>query len=148
MRIDFLVYKWKKVVIINLCRKMEELNMKFKFAHNNFNVLDLEKSLAFYKEALDLSEVRRFEPEDESFILVYLGDGETPHQLELTWLRDRTEAYNLGENEFHLAFEVEDFDAAYEKHKAMGCICFENKEMGIYFITDPDGYWLEIIPAK
>lgn len=122
--------------------------MKFKFAHNNFNVLDLEKSLAFYKEALDLSEVRRFEPEDESFILVYLGDGETPHQLELTWLRDRTEAYNLGENEFHLAFEVEGFDAAYEKHKAMGCICFENKEMGIYFITDPDGYWLEIIPAK
>lgn len=122
--------------------------MKFKFAHNNFNVLDLEKSLAFYKEALDLSEVRRFEPEDESFILVYLGDGETPHQLELTWLRDRTEAYNLGENEFHLAFEVEDFDAAYEKHKAMGCICFENKEMGIYFITDPDGYWLEVVPAK
>lgn len=122
--------------------------MEFTFAHNNFNVLDLEKSLAFYKEALNLKEVRRFEPEDGSFVLVYLTDGKTPHQLELTWLRDRKEPYNLGENEFHLAFVVEDFEAAYEKHKAMGCIVYENKTMGIYFIADPDNYWLEIVPAQ
>ncbi len=122
--------------------------MEFTFAHNNFNVLDLEKSLAFYKEALGLKEARRFEPADGSFVLVYLTDGKTPHQLELTWLRDRKEPYNLGENEFHLAFVVEDFDAAYEKHKAMGCIVYENKDMGIYFIADPDNYWLEIIPAQ
>lgn len=122
--------------------------MEFTFAHNNFNVLDLEKSLAFYKEVLGLKEARRFEPADGSFVLVYLTDGKTPHQLELTWLRDRKEPYNLGENEFHLAFVVEDFDAAYEKHKAMGCIVYENKDMGIYFIVDPDNYWLEIIPAQ
>lgn len=122
--------------------------MEFTFAHNNFNVLDLEKSLAFYKEALNLKEARRFEPEDGSFVLVYLTDGKTPHQLELTWLRDRKEPYNLGENEFHLAFVVEDFEAAYEKHKAMGCIVYENKPMGIYFIADPDNYWLEIVPAQ
>lgn len=122
--------------------------MEFTFAHNNFNVLDLEKSLAFYHEALGLREVRRYEAEDGSFILVYLGDGRTPHQLELTWLRDRTEPYNLGENEFHLAFVTEDFEAAREKHRAMGCICFENEAMGIYFIEDPDHYWLEIVPAK
>ncbi len=121
--------------------------MEFTFAHNNFNVLDLEKSLAFYKQALNLQEARRYEAEDGSFVLVYLTDGKTPHQLELTWLRDRREAYNLGENEFHLAFVVDDFDAAYAKHKEMGCIVYENKAMGIYFIADPDNYWLEILPA-
>ena len=73
-------------------------------------------------------------------------DGTTKHRLELTWLRDRKEPYNLGENEFHLAFDVDDMKAAHEKHKAMGCICFENPAMGIYFINDPDGYWIEIIP--
>ncbi|NMA69558.1 MAG: lactoylglutathione lyase [Desulfitobacterium sp.] len=122
--------------------------MKFKFAHNNINVLNLEKSLKFYEEALGLKEVKRYAPESGEFILVYLGDGETSHTLELTWLRDRTEPYNLGENEFHLALTVDDFEAAYEHHKKMGCICFENKEMGIYFINDPDNYWIEILPSS
>ncbi len=122
--------------------------MEFTFAHNNFNVLDLQKSLKFYEEALGLKEVRRHEAADGSFILVYLGDGKTPHQLELTWLRDRKEPYNLGENEFHLAFVVDDYAAAHAKHKKMGCICYENEAMGIYFIADPDNYWLEILPKK
>ena len=121
--------------------------MKFTFAHNNLNVYDLEKSLDFYEKALDLKVVRTFKPEDKSFKLVYLSDGSTPHQLELTWLRDMDRPYNLGDNEFHLAFVVDDFDAAYKKHKEMGCICFENPSMGIYFISDPDGYWLEVVPA-
>lgn len=122
--------------------------MQFKFAHNNFNVLDLDKSLKFYEEALGLKEKRRKEAADGSFILIYLGDGQTGHLLELTWLRDRTEPYNLGENEFHLAFEVDDYEAAHSKHAKMGCICYENPAMGIYFINDPDNYWLEIVPAK
>ena len=101
--------------------------MKFTFAHNNFNVTDLDKSLKFYEEALGLKEVRRKEAADGSFILVYLGDGVTPHQLELTWLRDwEKDHYDLGDNEFHLAFRVDDFEAAHAKHKEMGCICFEN----------------------
>ena len=120
--------------------------MNFTFAHNNFNVLDLEKSLKFYAEALGLKEARRKVADDGSFILVYLTDGVTPHLLELTWLRDRKEPYNLGENEFHLAFEVEDYEAAHAKHKEMGCICYENPAMGIYFIIAPDNYWLEIVP--
>lgn len=122
--------------------------MQFKFAHNNFNVLDLDKSLKFYEEALGLKEKRRKEAADGSFILIYLGDAQTGHLLELTWLRDRTEPYNLGENEFHLAFEVDDYEAAHAKHAEMGCICYENPAMGIYFINDPDNYWLEIVPAK
>jgi lactoylglutathione lyase len=122
--------------------------MRFTFAHNNLNVLDLPKSLAFYKDALGLEEVRRHEAKDGSFVLVYLGDGKTAHLLELTWLRDRKESYNLGDNEIHLAFKVDDYAAALAKHKAMGAVCFENAAMGIYFIEDPDGYWLEIIPEK
>jgi lactoylglutathione lyase len=122
--------------------------MEFTFAHNNINVLNLEKSMAFYANALQLTEVRRIEAPDRSFIIVFLGDGKTPHQLELTWLKDRKETYNLGDNEFHLAFKVDDFAAAHALHKKMGCICFENKAMGIYFINDPDDYWLEIIPQK
>ena len=122
--------------------------MNFKLAHTNFNVLDLEKSLAFYKEALGLVPVREKNAQDGSFKLVYLGDGETSHTLELTWLRDREEPYDLGEGEFHLAFLVDDYAAAYAKHKEMDCICFENPAMGIYFISDPDGYWLEVIPTR
>ena len=122
--------------------------MEFTFAHNNFNVLDLEKSLKFYEEALGLKDDHRKVAEDGSFILVYLTDGKTPHLLELTWLRDRKEAYNLGENEFHLAFVLDDYEEAHAKHKEMGCICYENPAMGIYFITDPDNYWLEIVPKN
>ena len=122
--------------------------MNFTFCHNNFHVLDLEKSLKFYEEALGLKEARRKVADDGSFILVYLSDGKTNHTLELTWLRDWDRPYNLGDNEFHLALEVDDFDKAYEHHKEMGCICFENKAMGIYFISDPDNYWIEILPAN
>jgi lactoylglutathione lyase len=122
--------------------------MRFVFAHNNFNVLDLERSLKFYRDALGLREVRRKDAADRSFILVFLGDGTTPHRLELTWLRDRKEPYGLGDNESHLAFTVDDYDAAFEKHKEMGVVCYENPGMGIYFIEDPDGYWLEILPEK
>ena len=122
--------------------------MKFKFCHNNLNVLDLEKSLGFYNKALGLVETKRTIADDGSFILAFLSDGESAHKLELTWMRDWDRPYNLGDNEFHLAFRVENFEDAYNLHKEMGCICYENKEMGIYFIADPDNYWIEILPAN
>ena len=118
------------------------------FNHFNFNVLDLDRSLAFYREALGLEPVREKTAADGSFRLVYLGDGRTDFQLELTWLRDREAPYDLGECEFHLAFVTDQYQAFYEKHQAMGCVCFENPAMGIYFISDPDGYWIEIVPEK
>lgn len=117
----------------------------FKFAHTNFNVLDLEKSLKFYKEALSLEEKNRIDNGD--FILVYLGDKyNSQHRLELTWLKDKKEPYNWGDNEDHLAFTTKNFREAHELHKKMGCICYENPQMGIYFIEDPDGHWIEILP--
>ena len=124
------------------------MEIKSRFDHFNINVTDLDRSLAFYREALGLHEIKRKEAADGSFVLAYLGDDRTGFRLELTWLRDWDKPYNLGDNEFHLAFRVDDFDAAHAKHKEMDCICFENPAMGIYFISDPDGYWLEVIPAK
>lgn len=122
--------------------------MNFTMIHENYNVLDLERSLAFYREALGLTELRRKEAADGSFIIVYVGGGNSSFELELTWLRDRQTPYDLGEGEFHLAFETPDFEAARQKHQQMSCICFENPAMGIYFIEDPDGYWLEIVPCR
>ena len=120
--------------------------MKFTFAHNNINVLNLDKSLAFYKNALNLTENRRWDNPD--FTLVYLGDGHSQHQLELTWLKDRTAPYDLGDNEIHLAFHVDDYGGAHTLHDQMGCICYENEGMGLYFISDPEGCWIEIMPFK
>lgn len=122
--------------------------MTFAMIHENYNVQDLNRSLAFYEKALGLKEKRRKEAADGSFIIAYVGNEENDFELELTWLRDHTQPYNLGECEFHLAFRTDDYDAAHALHQEMGCICFENPSMGIYFITDPDGYWLEIVPRR
>jgi lactoylglutathione lyase len=122
--------------------------MKFTFVHNNINVLDLEKSVKFYEDNLGLEVVRRVEPEDGGFRIAFLENANSSHQLELTWLRDKREPYDLGDNEIHLAFRVDDIDAAHDLHEKHGVIIFENPDMGLYFIGDPDGYWVEIIPTR
>ena len=120
----------------------------YSFNHFNFNVRDIEKSLAFYKDALGLSEVKEYNDAEGSFRLVFLGDGKSPFSLELTWLRDHPEAYDLGEQEYHLAFVADDYEASYKKHSEMDLIVYENKDRGIYFLEDPDGYWIEILPQR
>jgi lactoylglutathione lyase len=122
--------------------------MKFTIDHFNINVLDLERSLTFYEQALGLKEERRKTAADGSYIIVFLSDGTAGGKLELTWLQSQKTPYNLGDEEFHIAFKTQDFDAAHDLHKQMDCICYENQEMGIYFINDPDGYWLEVVPVR
>ena len=117
--------------------------MAFTFNHFNFNVKDLDVSLKFYKEALGLEPVHV--NDTENFTLVFLGDGRTGFRLELTYMKDRTEPYDLGEQEYHLAMTADNYDEAHALHEKMGCICFENTAMGIYFLEDPDGYWIEIV---
>jgi lactoylglutathione lyase len=124
------------------------IKIHFKFAHNNINVFDLNRSITFYRDALNLSEVRRIEPENGAFKIVFLSDGESGYLLELTWLAGHDTPYELGDNESHLAFNINDFEAAHLLHEQMGCICYENTGMGLYFINDPDGYWIEIIPYR
>lgn len=120
--------------------------MKFKMIHENYNVSNLEASLKFYEEALGLKEASR--KTGDGFTIVYVKNEESDFELELTCLDDHPQKYDLGECEFHLAFEVDDYDAAFKKHTEMGCVCFVNEAMGIYFIEDPDGYWLEVVPSK
>ena len=122
--------------------------MKFKCVHCNINITDIDKSVAFYQQALGLKVERTKEASDGGFVLTYLGDGVSDFQIELTWLKDHLQAYDLGENESHICFEVDDYQKAYQLHKNMGCICFENEAMGLYFINDPDDYWIEILPKK
>ena len=122
--------------------------MTFTMVHENYNVSNLDASIDFYGKALGLHEVRRKTASDGSYIIVYLANENASFELELTWLRDHPQKYDLGECEFHLAFRTDDYDAAHALHEQMGCICFENPKMGIYFITDPDGYWLEIVPTR
>jgi len=117
-------------------------------SHCNINVTNLDNSIAFYEKALGLSICQEKLAEDGSFKLVYLSDGKSDFQIELTWLKDHPQAYNLGENKSHICLVVDDYQATYQFHKELGCICFENKKMGLYFIEDPDGYWWEIIPKR
>ena len=120
--------------------------MIFKMVHYNFNVADVEKSIRFYHEAFGLNEVRR--KVKDAFTIVFMGDGITGFELELTQLNNHPQKYELGENEMHLAFRVDDFEEAHKKHQTMGIICYENPTMGIYFVEDPDGYWLEVVPTR
>ena len=125
------------------------MEIKARFDHFNINVLNLQRSIAFYEKALGLKEHHRKEASDGSFTLVYMADDQENFLLELTWLRDRKEAYELGDNESHLCFRVAgDYDAVRAYHKEMGCVCFENEAMGLYFINDPDDYWIEVLPIK
>ena len=118
----------------------------FRFNHFNFNVLDLNKSLDFYQKALGFTPIRTKDTDD--FTLVFIGDGSGTFSLELTYLKERKEPYDIGEAEFHLAVTTPDMEKARKLHEEMGCVVFVNEKMGIYFIEDPDGYWIEIIPEK
>lgn len=125
------------------------MQIKSRFDHYNVNVKNLEESIAFYGKALGLKEKRRKNAEDGSFTLVFMGEEYTGFSLELTWLRDRQEPYKLGDNEMHLCVRVEgDYDEIRSFHREMGCVCYENQKMGLYFIEDPDGYWIEVLKVK
>ena len=120
---------------------------EFTFAHNCLKVFDLDRSLQFYKDALGLAPVRWMRPSDEDIQLVFLSDGRSAHELELGCPAGRREAFDLGENEFHIAFRTPDMEAAHALHESMGCICYDPETEPVYFIRDPDGYQIEIIPA-
>ena len=124
------------------------MEIKSKFDHFNFNVSDLDKSIKFYNDTLNLVEQSRIVAKDGSFIIVYLTDKTTDFKLELTWLKDHPQKYDLGECEFHLCVRVENYDEVRKHHEEMGAVCYVNTDMGLYFIEDPDGYWIEVLEVK
>ena len=121
--------------------------MKAKMIHRCIHVLDLDASLAVNVRAQGQAGQRRIGPDHGWWGNVVLGQQKTDLQVVVTGNRGRTEPYDNGGRDTHLAFEVDDMDAARALHEEMGCVCFVNERMGIYFIEDPDGCWLEILPA-
>ncbi len=126
------------------------MEIKCKFNHANINVTDIEKSIEFYEKALGLKKTGEITPADGSFRIVYLQAENDPIRLELTWLRDHPQPYELGDNESHLAYrlDTDNYEEVRKYHKELGVVCYENPSMGIYFIHDPDDYWIEILRAK
>lgn len=122
--------------------------MQARAIHRCIHVLDLEKSIAFYERALGMHVINRMGPDDRSWENAFIGNDASGFQIELTWNRGRVEPYVNGGRDTHLAFAVDDMDAARALHEEMGCVCFVNERMGLYFIEDPDGCWIEIVPNK
>ena len=91
--------------------------------------------------------LREMGPEDGSWTNTFMGNDGAPFEIELTWNRGRVEPCENGGKDTHIAF-VDDFDAAHGLHEKMGCIIRENPRMGLYFIADPEGQWIEILPAR
>lgn len=127
--------------------------MEYKMLHTCFRVMDLEKSLKFYTEALGFKETRRSDFPEHEFTLVFLSDSTGNHDIELTYNYNPKEPYIIGNGFSHLAVSVENLEDSRERHMEMGYKV--TKLMGLpgsppryYFVTDPDGYEIEVIRAK
>lgn len=121
-----------------------------KMLHTCIRVMDLEKSLAFYKDAIGLIETKRKDFPDYQFSLVYLSDQEGGYELELTYNYNPEKPYELGNGFSHIAVGVEDLEASHQKHMEMGYQVTPLKGLpgeapGYYFVADPDGYQVEVI---
>nr|WP_155043269.1 VOC family protein [Paracoccus shanxieyensis] len=114
-------------------------------------VLDEAKSVAFYDRVFGLKVAERLD--FESFTLIYLSNGESPTELELTVNKDRTEPYDLGDGYGHVAFSVDDVDALHARLEAEGLAPRKLVDFApggeviarFFFIADPDGYQIEVL---
>ena len=124
--------------------------MATRMLHTCIRVMDLEKSLEFYKNALGLVETRRKDFPEHKFTLVYLSDTPDGYEIELTYNYDPEKPYDLGNGFSHVAIGADDIVSLREKHMEMG---YEGTDLkGLpgeppryYFVTDPDGYKVEVI---
>jgi lactoylglutathione lyase len=120
--------------------------MFFRLEHNCIHVTDMQRTLDFYEKALNLRELRRkSSPEMD---LVFIGNDESSQQVEVIREAGRTKPYDHGENPVHFALRTDDIEAARSRHTAMGCIDHEVPAFGVYYIKDPDGYLVEIMPVR
>lgn len=127
--------------------------MATRMLHTCIRVMDLEKSLEFYKNALGLVETRRKDFPEHKFTLVYLSDTPDGYEIELTYNYDPEKPYNLGNGFSHVAIGADDIVSLREKHMEMGYEVTDLKGLPgepprYYFVTDPDGYKVEVIINK
>lgn len=127
--------------------------MEYKMLHACIRVLDLEKSLEFYKNALGLKEAGRKDFPEHKFTLVFLQDSSKNYELELTYNYDQKVPYTMGRGFGHFAFGVSDLEKSREVHLEMGYKVSDFSGLpgtvpSYYFVTDPDGFEIEIIRKK
>lgn len=127
--------------------------MDYKMLHTCIRVMDLEKSLDFYTKALGLVEIERRDFPEYEFTLVYLADKSKTYELELTYNYNPEKPYEIGNGFSHIALSVEDLEGSHKKHEEMGYKVTELKGLPgekprYYFVTDPDGYDVEILRAE
>ena len=122
-----------------------------KYVHSMIRVLDEARSVEFYDRCFGLKVAERLDFPD--FTLVYLANGESETELELTVNKGRTEPYALGDGYGHIAFTVDDVDALHAKLEAEGLAPRKLVDFApgreviarFFFIADPDGYQIEVI---
>lgn len=122
-----------------------------KAIHSMIRVLDEQRSLAFYDKAFGLKVAERLA--FESFTLVYLSNGSSEFELELTINHGRTEPYALGDGYGHLAFSVDDLEPEHSRFESLGLNPTPLKELRLdgkpparfFFVQDPDGYKIEVL---
>ena len=120
-----------------------------KMLHTCYRVKDLEASLKFYKEALGFVENSHRDFPDDGFTLVYLGYPGQQYDLELTYNYGH-QGYEIGNGYSHIAVGTEDLEGLHAKHKAAGYKITDlhglpGNPPTYYFITDPDGYDIEVV---
>ena len=122
-----------------------------KVIHIMLRVLDLDRSMRFYADVLNMHEAHRLDfPE---FALVYLRNAENDVEIELTLNKGRTEAYTHGTGYGHIGVVVSDAAASREMLSQRGIDCTPVKEFKrgdellakFFFVQDPDGYKIELL---
>lgn len=119
-----------------------------KLDHICIRVKNLEESIIFYKQAFDCTEEKIQDFPEYGFTLVFLSFPNSEVTLELTYNHDYQE-YELGNGYGHIGMKVKKIQDLYKKHQSLGIKLTEIKNFGgasdYYFVTDPDGYKIEII---
>lgn len=121
-----------------------------KILHTSITVKDMDQSIAFYQNILELNLISRREIPENKAEIAFLGDGETDSRIELTYWLEKTD-WTEGDELDHLAFAVSDMDAAMTLFKnnevniALEPYSLQGSSTRIAFITDPNGIWLEIV---
>ena len=117
-----------------------------KYLHAMVRVLDLERSLDFFVNKLELKEIRRKDVPAGKFTLVFLATEEGGPEIELTHNWDQEEAYTEGRNFGHLAFQVENIYEKCQRLQEKGVTILRPPRDGyMAFIRSPDGISVELL---
>jgi lactoylglutathione lyase len=123
-----------------------------KAIHTMIRVRDLERSLAFYRDAFGFEEVHRLD--FPTFALVYARNAENDFEIEFTLNKDRSEPYTHGDGYGHVAMCVDDVPRERERLTRLGVTPGDVKEFKdasgsliarYFFVEDPDGYKIEVL---